>query len=130
MGVVDLKDWLFIFAVMDVFFILLSYIGMSFIMRFQITRDDPEEINPIWIKVEHFIKKYHVIKFLYALAIVLIINADLQIISDTISNESMSLVEKVGQINALLVGNAIAFVFAIFSSETSFFQNKTEEIEG
>jgi hypothetical protein len=114
-------------ALMDLFYILVSYIFISLVFRFIIRMvDDQGEVSPFWMVVEKYFMKFHISKIVYLIAAFFLLKANVIIISETLISD-MQPIEIFGKINLMLVADVIAIIMA-FGSRIALFQK--ERIEG
>jgi hypothetical protein len=101
-----------VIALTDLFYIVVFYIIMS--LFFKVTdrwfQESTGEEDPRWKKVEKFINKFHVMKILSAAAAFLILRANIEIISNSISSD-MQPIDIFGKINLMMVADVIAIMF-------------------
>ena len=103
-------------ALLDLLFILFSYLTVKAAIKFLFNKDSQEETSPFWLKVESFIKRFHIMKVVYLIALFIIIRLDILVIADSITSDIKPL-EILQKINVLLVGNVMALMFWIQTSK-------------
>lgn len=103
-----------VIALTDLFYIFVFYIILNLVFKINDRwfQESTGEEDPRWKKVEKFTNKFHVMKILLAAAAFLIIRANIEFISKSLSSD-MQPIDIFGKINLMMVADVIVIMFVL-----------------